>query len=192
MIFENTRNTRAILPDSIRFIRSDVPTVVTDSDIEWMKANKVTTIIDLREEPERKRKPCPLYGMDGFDYKCMPVSGGDKVPPTVDDVSSSYFAMIDERMDDIIETIMNSDGNVLYFCNAGKDRTGAVSAIILNKLGYDDEYIIADYLKTADNLRDVLKKFAEDNPDINIDVITPQRRYMAEFLEMLKNKGCTV
>ena len=171
MIFENTRNTRAILPDSNKYIRSDVPTIVTEIDIAWMKENDVTTIIDLREESEQKRKPYPLYGMEGFDYLSMPVSGGDRVPPTVDDVSASYYSMVDAQMERIIRTIMNAKSNVLYFCNAGKDRTGVVSAIILNKHGYDDEYIIADYLKTADNLRDVLIKYVEGNPDIDIEFI---------------------
>ncbi len=40
------------------------------------------------------------------------------------------------EIDKIINTIMNADSNVMYFCGAGKDRTGVVSAIILRKLGY--------------------------------------------------------
>lgn len=43
-------------------------------------------------------------------------------------------------MDNIIDTILNADTNVVYFCNAGKDRTGVVTAIILSNLGYENNY----------------------------------------------------
>ena len=42
--------------------------------------------------------------------------------------------MLDEKMEKIIHTIMNAKSNVLFFCGAGKDRTGVVSAIIWKKL----------------------------------------------------------
>jgi len=34
--------------------------------------------------------------------------------------------------------MIDSYDNILFFCNAGKDRTGVVSAIILYTLGYDE------------------------------------------------------
>ena len=49
-------------------------------------------------------------------------------------------------MDKIIHTIMDAKSSVMYFCGAGKDRTGVVSAIILKKLGCDDQMIIDDYI----------------------------------------------
>ena len=43
--------------------------------------------------------------------------------------------MVDERLHKTINFIFESKSNVLYFCNAGKDRTGVVSAILLYKSG---------------------------------------------------------
>ncbi len=86
-------------------------------------------------------------------------------------------------MDMIVSTIMNADTNVLYFCNAGKDRTGVVSAIILSKLGYDKEYIINDYLLSGENLKEDLLSFAREHTEIDINVITPKREYIETFLE---------
>ena len=184
-LFSNTKNTRSIIQGCLKYIRSDVPVRLTDDEINWLLENNITTIIDLRTTEEQNRKKCPLESISGFDYHKMAVSSGDVVPESVDKVSDSYINMVDAQMNDIIATIMNADSNVLYFCNAGKDRTGVVSAIILCKLGYDDEYIIRDYLQSADNLHDVLNAYAENNPKIDINVITPTREYIQKLLQYL-------
>ena len=91
--------------------------------------------------------------------------------------------MVDTRFDAMIAFLLNAKSNVLYFCNAGKDRTGVVSAVLLYQLGMSSEYIVQDYLKTKFNLEPFLNAFARENPAIDIDVITPQKRYMEEFLK---------
>ena len=59
-IFRSTMNTRQILPDSLKFIRSDVPTAVSQEEAIWLINYNITMIIDLRTEAERKRKMCLL------------------------------------------------------------------------------------------------------------------------------------
>lgn len=54
-IFQNTLNTRPILENSIKYIRSDVPTKVSESEKNWLISNDVTTIIDLRTDEERTK-----------------------------------------------------------------------------------------------------------------------------------------
>lgn len=178
----STKNTRNILPDSMRFVRSDVPTSISSEDIKWLIDNNIRTIVDLREEKERAQKPCPLADNNAFDYICLPVTGGNGIPESPDKVPVSYLNMIDEQLIHIIDVIENAESNVLYFCNAGKDRTGVVSAILLRRQDFEDEYIIEDYMKSADNLKDMLKAFARNNRDVDINVITPHREYMKNFL----------
>ncbi|WP_432650114.1 tyrosine-protein phosphatase [Huintestinicola sp.] len=186
-LFQSTRNTRAILPESLRFIRSDVPEKITADETRWLIANNVRTIVDLREKDEQAKKVCPLQSNDLFTYISTPVTGGNAVPECTDDVPLSYIRMADGQMNKIIDTIMNAENNVLFFCNAGKDRTGVVSAIILHRLGADDEYIINDYMLSADNLKEMLQAYAEQNPEIDINVITPKREYMEKFLAWLRS-----
>lgn len=187
-LLNSTMNTRAIITDSLKYIRSDVPHKITETEIEWLTENNITTIIDLREENERQQKMCLLIDNSNFTYFCMPVTGGNTIPATTDDVSKSYIRMADDNMDRIIETILSAKTNVMYFCNAGKDRTGVVSAILLHKLGYDREYIINDYLKSAENLRKMLEAFSSQHSGIK-EIITPNRRYMNEFLDWLHNNS---
>lgn len=182
-LFESTNNTRKLVKDSMRFIRSDVPYRITDKEIEWLIQNDVRLIVDLREESERVSKECPLAKISGFDYICFPVTGGADVPKTPNDVAKSYIKMADDKMRRMIDVILNADSNVMYFCNAGKDRTGVVSALLLLRLGESREYIINDYLESAENLKGVLEEYLKSNPGVDGDVITPRRRYMEEFLD---------
>ncbi len=88
-------------------------------------------------------------------------------------------------MDKIINIIMNAKSNVMYFCNAGKDRTGVVSAIILKKLGYSNQVIIDDYMETKDNLIGVLTEYAKEHPEVDINIITPNEKNIRRVLENL-------
>ena len=102
-IFQNTLNTRPILENSIKYIRSDVPTKVSESEKNWLLSNNVTTIIDLRTDEERTKKQCPLIEDSRFTYYVFTITGGDKVPLHTDDVSKSYIGMVDAKFCDMIE-----------------------------------------------------------------------------------------
>lgn len=188
LMFRSTKNTRPILQDSLRYVRSDVPDKISEQETEWLVSENITTIVDLRTEEEREKRNCPLADDNRFQCFCMPVTGGDVVPKSVDDVSKSYIHMVDEQMRQIIGTIQQAETNVLYFCNAGKDRTGVVSAILLKMAGMDDEYIVSDYMKSKENLKPMLDAYAGKFPELDVRVITPQERYMREFLEWLEEK----
>ena len=41
-------------------------------------------------------------------------------------------------------------------------------------------------MKTKDNLADALKSFARKCPDVDINIITPNEKYMREFLQWFK------
>ena len=182
-IFQNTLNTRPILENSFKYIRSDVPTKITEKEKDWLLSNNITTIVDLRTDEERVKKQCPLINDNRFSYYAFAIAGGNKVPSSTDDVPKSYIAMVDTQFCTMIEFLLNTKSNVLYFCNAGKDRTGVVSAVLLHKAGFDTEYIINDYLKSKNNLQKALNDFAKNNPMIDINVIMPCRRYIEEFLD---------
>lgn len=181
-LFQSTSNTRSILPGSFRFLRSDVPDNLSNQEIQWLLDHNITTIVDLRTEAERRKKPCSLAENSRFQYYSMPVSGGNQIPASVEDVSKSYIQMADARMDEIIDLIWNSKSNVLYFCNAGKDRTGVVSAILLCRAGMPVNYIVEDYMESRENLKAQLNSFAERFPQVPLEVITPKQRYIQEFL----------
>jgi protein tyrosine/serine phosphatase len=78
--------------------------------------------------------------------------------------------------------LLNARVGVLYFCTAGKDRTGVVSAVLLYKLGLPTEYVVRDYMRSRENLAPMLAAYAAQHPDVDINVITPNEGYIREFL----------
>ena len=53
------------------------------------------------------------------------------------------------------------DGAVLWHCSQGKDRTGIGAAIVLGALGADRETIVADFDRSNDSYRPLVKRFCD-------------------------------
>ena len=184
-LLKSTRNTRWLPTGTFRYIRSDAPVNLTENEIQWLLDNNITAIVDLRSEEEAAEKPCQLRNMEGFKYYDLPVTGGSGIPRSLEQLYTVYLQMVDKQMEKIIDTILNSGSNVMYFCTAGKDRTGVVSALLLKRLGFDDEIIINDYMESKDNLTDMLTTYAKEHPEADIEIITPHRENMKRLLEQL-------
>lgn len=184
-LLESTRNTRALPIGSMRYIRSDYPENLSDDEVIWLLNHDITTIVDLREKKEYEARPCRLESEEGFVYHHLPVTGGGDTPKSPEAVSATYLGMLDQQMDLIIETIMTAETNVMYFCEAGKDRTGVVSAIILRKLGVSDDVIVDDYMKTKDNLMDFLRAYVDEHPEVDLKTIVPREENIKMVLKEL-------
>ncbi len=194
-LFKSTFNSRFLNGYNIpyhRYIRSDVPNNISKEEIDWLYKNNFTTIIDLRSDWEHKHEPVPLEIDNRFIYRHKPVTIDGLVdidningivPKTVADVSKSYILMADKNMKNIINTILNAKTNVLYFCSAGKDRTGVVSAILMLIYKESRNSIIDDYMKSLDNIKVIFEKYSKEFPDINIDIIYPKREFIESFLD---------
>lgn len=185
-LLPSTRNTRALPTGSLRYIRSDVPEKLTAGEIRWLLDNDITTIVDLRSEKEALQRPCCLAERAGFRYVRLPVAGGGDTPRSLEHLYTVYRRMLDETMEKIVETVMNAGSNVLYFCTAGKDRTGVVSAVLMKRLGFDDEAVIADYMKSKENLLYMLTEYARAHPEVDLEIIVPHRKNMEQFLQYLQ------
>ena len=188
-LLPSTRNTRALPTGTLRYIRSDVPENLTAAEIQWLLDNQITTVVDLRSEEERSQRPSCLAARSGFRYVSLPVAGGGSTPKSLEQLYTVYRQMLDETMVQIVDTIMNAASNTLYFCTAGKDRTGVVSAIILKRLGFGDEAVIEDYMMSKDNLMDMLTAYAGAHPEVDLDVIIPHRKNMEKFLQYLRGES---
>ncbi len=184
-ILQTTLNTRALPTGDFRYVRSDYPGKLTDEEVRWLFQNGITTIVDLREEKEYVSRPCRLEKEEGFSYYHLPVTGGGDTPDSSEAVVRIYLGMLDDQMERIISTIMNAESNVMYFCGAGKDRTGVVSAIILKRLGYSDQVIIDDYMETKENLMEFLVAYVKEHPQVDINFIIPNEENIRRVLEVI-------
>lgn len=181
-LLRSTLNTRALPVGGLRYIRSDAPLCLTEEEIQWLLDNHITTLVDLRSAQELEHKPCPLQDVAGFTYYHIPVTGGGDTPKSREHLYEVYRGMVDAQMDAILETILNAASNVMYFCTAGKDRTGVVSALLLKRLGISEEVIVEDYMKSKDNLLDMLTSYVKNHPEVDIDIIIPQEENIRQVL----------
>lgn len=184
-LLQSTANTRRVLPGSFRYLRSGAPLAPTEADIAFLLAHGVTLLIDLRSVEEIARRPCPLALDARFTYRNMPVTGGNALPASPADVPLSYCRMVDGQMDAILRTIREADTGVMYFCAAGKDRTGVVSALIQRAHGMSPEAIAADYALSGENLQEMFAAFLQRHPEVDVETCTPKPEYMLQFLDML-------
>ena len=184
-LFSTTRNTRTLPGCGMRYIRSDVPLTLTADDLRFLREAGVTIAVDLRSDEEAQARPCALRDVPSIDYRHMPVTGGGDTPRSREHLHQVYRGMLDDTMERILRVIEGAEGGVIYFCTAGKDRTGVVSALLLRRMGADDETIIADYLLSGDNLRDMLTDWAATHPEARLDVIMPCRENMERLLAAL-------
>ena len=184
-LLSSTANTRTVLPGNDRLLRSDAPLSPTAADIAFLLSRGVTTLIDLRSDAEVAAKPCPLAQDSRLNYLHVPVTGGNAMPDSPADVPLSYLRMMDAQMARILEVIRNTEG-VMYFCTAGKDRTGVVSALIQQEHGLSPETIAVEYALSGDNLQAMFTAFRARHPEINEDIYTPKKEYMLQFLCMIK------
>ncbi len=181
-LLKSTLNTRFLPVGGMRYIRSDVPLSLSEEEIEWLIANNITTLVDLRSEEETERKPCSLKERDGFTYFHYPVTGGGGTPKSREHLYQTYCGMVDAQMERILETILGADSNVMYFCTAGKDRTGVVSALLLRRLGAEESVIVEDYMKSKENLMEMLLSYVASHPEVDLDIIVPREENIFRVL----------
>ena len=182
-LLKSTLNTRVLPMGSMRYIRSDVPLCLTEEEIQWLLDNDISTLVDLRSTEELERKPCPLENRVGFTYYHLPVTGGGDTPKSPEHLHEVYRGMIDQQMDKILEVIMGATSNVMYFCTAGKDRTGVVSALLLKKYDVKEDLIVEDYMMSKENLLDMLTAYVSEHPEVDIEIIIPHEENIKKVLK---------
>lgn len=181
-LLKSTLNTRALPIGGMRYIRSDFPADLTVQEVRWLLENDITTLVDLRTAQESEKAPCPLRQAVGFTYHHLPVTGGGATPKSRKQLYEIYRGMVDKQMDAILDTILSAKSNVMFFCTAGKDRTGVVSALLLKRLGASEDIIIEDYMRSKDNLKNMLDGYVTAHPETDIDIITPREENIKAVL----------
>ena len=72
-----------------------------------------------------------------------------------------YRLAVERAADKLVRSFrlaLEADGPVLVHCAAGKDRTGIVSAMLLSAAGARPDSIVADYIRTDQNMFRVLQR----------------------------------
>lgn len=174
-----------------KLIRSNLPDNMTEEDISVLKKMGIKTVIDLRTEEEVEKANSVFEKNSAFKLLHYKIEGGGKIPTKSEDVPLSYMKMLEgkEIIYQIFKEIAKENHGIIYFCNAGKDRTGVVTALILMTLGVKKEDIVSDYVLSEGHLEKILNCFVEypENKQIR-EIVTPKAEYMEQFLNQFNEK----
>ncbi|HEX8919146.1 MAG TPA: tyrosine-protein phosphatase, partial [Chloroflexota bacterium] len=131
----------------------------------------VETIIDLRTAEELQRYPNPFaqageHGIVYVNVSFVDPAAGPKADFT--SLANDYKEMLELFQHRVVEVMKRiagaTPGAVLIHCMGGKDRTGLISALLLDLADVPRDVIGADYALTAECLREVDQEYLEHGP----------------------------
>lgn len=180
-----------------RLFRSDSVAYASARDVaRLVEEFGLATVIDLRGEREVEllgRGPLQSTVVSYVSAPIADVTACDSLP-------DHYVAILEER-GDLLATLLRRLASpdalpALIHCEAGCDRTGVLTAIVLALLGVPDEEICADYAQTAHAVPAInarARAIAEEHglpaPDgYSEETWMPTAEVMAEALRAMRDR----
>jgi hypothetical protein len=161
-----------------RLFRADSVHLMTQTDAHHAHEELgLKTLIDLRNDGEIALGGNGLLAEAGLERRHYPLSsrrgvvidtatsGAPASDRSPDVLVPSYLNVLERSADLIVDAVsaLASDEALpaVFFCAAGKDRTGVLSAVILGALGVKDQHIVEDYVLTTDSIDPIITRLGE-------------------------------
>ena len=160
-------------------VRADSVRQLTDEGWHALVDYGIRTLVDLRLHEELEADPpselpvdvvhVSLFGRPSRAYwseiDALGAAAADQTAATRD----VYLRLLDDNRANVAAAISAvakaDDGGVLVHCQAGKDRTGLVTALLLRLAGVPHLEIAADYAASAEALSEVLSYWVDEADD---------------------------
>jgi protein-tyrosine phosphatase len=140
------------------FFRSENVDGVTQDGWEQLRELGITTVVDLRQERERRqdgsRRPDWLtiraVDLDGWENQSFWKDYWDNGLVGTALYYTPHLKAMPERTGAVLSAIISAPpGGVLFHCMGGRDRTGMIAMLLLRAIGTRPEEIVDDYLQTV-------------------------------------------
>jgi protein-tyrosine phosphatase len=153
--------------------RSANPDRLRKDDIEKLRELNIRTIIDLRAPAEVSKKlvaidhseklSLPLDFQQATRERLKPVIFRKDSEELIADISNEiYLEILDASAPvfrQVLETLASPDHSpALIHCQAGKDRTGIIVALVMLALGVERKFIVSDFMRSNEALLPHFKK----------------------------------
>lgn len=187
--------------------RGDSVHLLTDADARRAHDELgIQTLIDLRGETEISFAGTGLLHERGLVRHHFPLSAnvdransamiaGDRSPDTM---VAHYLEILEGASSLVVSAVeeLAADAAMpaVFFCAAGKDRTGVLSAVVLGAVDVCDEHIVEDYVLTGETVDRVIGRFAasphapaiyRDNPP---SYFTPHPESMERVVDEVRSR----
>jgi hypothetical protein len=158
-----------------RLYRSDSLHTITTDDVPMLRDLGIRTAIDFRSNDEIDRLGIGPLGEVEVRHVHCPTFDGQRTdtPPLEGKTAAEFYALMLERgagaYRAALQSITEPDAlPAVFFCLAGKDRTGCFAALVLGLLGVPDDEIIADYHLTQEIVPILTeRRIARDGPQLD-------------------------
>jgi protein-tyrosine phosphatase len=187
-----------------RLYRSDTLHELTDEDLEVLRGIGLVSVIDLRTPTEVQRSGRGVLGCEPIRYvnlSVLPQEGGERqaTPATrLVEVAERYLSYLDVGKDSLVESfrLMSDPGSypLVFHCQAGKDRTGVMAALVLSCIGVERRAIVDDYVLTATRMDLIIGRlrrdphFADRMDELPASVFAVEASTMERFLDGLEEQ----
>ena len=184
--------------------RSGSPENITETDKKILEGFKIKTTADFRSEDEKtaafdffslvKRVNLPLNAgnLMGAFFETGEWLVNSNIEKAKAEMTKLYSVLPTEAIPRyrVLFSLLSDPANtpLLFYCSAGKDRTGVASALILHALGASMETIMEDYLYSTDNLRPYWERFTNSQPFM-VPYHTVTEKYLLAALESIEKYG---
>ena len=157
--------------------RTDNPADLGDRDIRYLQRLGLKRLVDFRSVAERHEEPVELPGSFEIVHLPMKVTvEGQEMrdlfrdpealsrydsPQLMRNVNRQLVATYTPKYRRWLHSLANEDSSSpqMFYCSAGKDRTGLAAALLLLILGVPEQTVMNDYLLSA-------KYYDEEFPSI--------------------------
>jgi protein tyrosine/serine phosphatase len=189
-----------------RLFRADSVHLLTDADVARAQSELgIRTMIDLRNDEEiasggvgalaemTTRHHAPLSsrrGLSPVDSAAV-VDQANIADRSPGRLAFGYLATLEASSDLVVDAVSTfaSAGALpgVFFCAAGKDRTGVLSAVLLGAVGVRDDDIVADYVLTEESIDPIINRFASlpGSPDMYRELPPSHFAPYAETMELV-------
>jgi protein-tyrosine phosphatase len=187
-----------------RLYRSDTLHELTEEDLVLLRGIGLVSVIDLRTATEVERMGRGVLGSEPLRYvnlSVLPTEGAEQqaAPATrVEEVFERYLSYLEVGKTALVESfgLMAEPDNypLVFHCQAGKDRTGVLAALVLACIGVVRDAIVDDYVLTATRIDLILGRlrrdpyFADRIADLPSSVFAVEASTMECFLDGLDKR----
>lgn len=186
-----------------RVYRSDALHRMTAGDVAEVRALGIVSVVDLRAPDEVVHVGTGLIDDLDARYHNLPtrpaVLSADAPSGAVTSAPERYLGYLTEGpgcFAGLIRLLADpAHTPAVFFCNAGKDRTGVAAAMVLGVCGVPDEVIAEDYARTQAALEAIRAASRDDYPadvkawrNLSPDMAHARAETMLAFLALLRER----
>ncbi|MEX1006337.1 MAG: tyrosine-protein phosphatase [Acidimicrobiia bacterium] len=161
-----------------RLYRSDSLHTITPDDVPMLRELGVRTAIDFRSSDEIDRLGIGPLGEVSVRHVHCPTFDGARTeePPMFEGKTAAefYALMMDRGAGAYVAALesLTEPGALpsVFFCVAGKDRTGCFAALVLGLLGVSNDDIVLDYALTQEIVPILTaRRLERDGPEVDAE-----------------------